>query len=262
VLRIPKKPLVYFLIVLLPFVLLFFSQNLFIPFKSGVVSLSSRPLQIVLVPFREIKKILFYHKTYNDYELLKKEIDPLKQRLLNQEQMVKENARLVEILNLKRASTFRFVAANVIMRDPTNWASAIIVDKGRKHGIQQGMPVITPLGVVGKVAEVGEKLSKVTLLIDPRFSVAAVIERTREQGLASGTLRGSCRMQYLPVTADVNVGDEVITSSLSSFFPEGLLVGRIVSVQESFTSPTLECLIKPAVPLSRIEEVMVILSRE
>jgi rod shape-determining protein MreC len=257
-----KKTLVYLLIAVVPFVFLFFSQNHFINFKAGVVASSSWPVQVVLFPFRELKKIIFYHQTYADYEQLKKDIDPLKQLLLNQDQVVKENLRLAELLDFKRASPFRSVAAKVIMRDPTNWAAVIIIDKGAKQGIKQGMPVVTPTGVVGKITEVGQELSKVTLLTDPRFSVAAVIERTREQGLVSGTLRGNCRLQYLPVTADVVVGDYVITSNLSSFFSEGLRVGRIVSVQESFTSPTFECLIKPAVPHSRIEEVIVILSRE
>ena len=245
-----------------PFVLLFFNQNLFVPLKTGIVDLSSGPIQLALIPFREIKKVIFYHKTYDDLEKLKKEIDPLKQRLLEQEQMVKENARLAEILGLKKAARSPVLVSKVVMRDPTNWAAAVIIDKGWDHGIRQGMPVITPVGVIGKIAEVGNKLSKVTLLTDPRFSVAAVVERTREQALVSGTLQGSCRVQYLPVTADVVPGDQVITSGLSTFFPEGLLVGRILRVQESFTSPTLECLLKPAVPLSRIEEVIVVLSHE
>lgn len=260
--KVSKKILVYALIAILPFVLLFFNQNLFVRFKAEVVAPSSWPVEVVLFPFREMKKILFYHQTYANYERLKKEVDPLKQRLLNQDQMAKENDRLAALLDFKRTVSFVSVAARVVMRDPTNWAAVFIIDKGFKSGIRQGMPVVTPLGVVGKIVEVGERLSKVTLLTDPRFSVAAVIERTREQGLVSGTLRGSCRMQYLPVTADVEQGDNIVTSKLSSFFPEGLLVGRIVSVQESFTSPTLECLVKPAVPLSRIEEVLVILSRE
>ncbi len=257
-----KKTLAYLLIAVVPFVFLFFNQNAFVHFKAEIVASSSWPVQAMLFPFRELKKIVFYHQTYAEYEKLKKEINPLKQRLFDQEQMIKENARLGDLLDFKKRSSFASVAAKVIMRDPTNWAAVIIIDKGARQGIKQGMPVITPLGVVGKIAEAGERLSKVTLLTDPRFSVAAVIERTREQGLASGTLRGSCRMQYLPVTADVEVGDNVLTSSISSFFPESLRVGRIVSIQESFTSPTFECVIKPAVPLSRIEEVLVVLSHE
>jgi rod shape-determining protein MreC len=166
------------------------------------------------------------------------------------------------LLDLKKRSVFPSIVANIIVRDPTNWAAVVLIDKGSKHGIRQGMPVVTPLGIVGKVAEVGERISKVTLLTDPRFSVAAVIGRTREQGLVSGTLRGLCRIQYLPVSADVKAGDSIVTSKISSFFPPGLTVGQVVKVEESFTSPTLECLVRPAVVLSQIEEVLVVLSHD
>lgn len=257
-----KKPLVYLLFLLVPFAFLFLNQDLFINFKTGIVTSNSWSVQVLLFPFQEAKKIIFYHKTYNDYEKLRSEVDPLKQHLLLQEEALKENARFRELLDFKKKSLFPSIAANVIMRDPTNWAAAIIVDKGYKHGVRQGMPVVTPLGVVGKIAEVGERISKVTLLTDPRFGVAAAIERTREQGLVSGTLRGICRMQYLPVSADVKIGDTIITSKISSFFPPGLMIGKVINVEESFTSPTLECLVKPAVALSQIEEVIIVLSHE
>ena len=257
-----KKPFVYFLFLVVPFLFLFIAQSLFIGFKTGVVSSNAWAIQILLFPFQEIKKIVFYHKTYADYEKLRSDVDPLKQHLLVQEEAIAENARLRTLLDFKKKSIFPSIAANVIMRDPTNWAAVVIIDKGYKHGVRQGMPVVTPLGIVGKIAEVGERISKVTLLTDPRFSVAATIERTREQGLISGTLRGICRMQYLPVSADIKVGDVILTSKISSFFPPGLMIGTVVSTEESFTSPTLECLVKPTVALSQVEEVMVVLSHE
>lgn len=257
-----KKPLVYFLFLLVPFLFLFLAQTIFVGFKTGVVSSNAWAIQVLLFPFQEIKKIIFYHKTYSDHEKLRKEIDPLKQHLLLQEEAIKENARFRDLLGFKKRSVFPSLAANVIMRDPTNWAAVVIIDKGHKHGVRQGMPVVTPLGVVGKIAEVGERISKVTLLTDSRFSVAATIERTREQGLVSGTLRGICRMQYLPVSADIKVGDTILTSKISSFFPPGLMIGTVVSIEENFASPTLECLVRPAVALSQIEEVLVVLSHE
>lgn len=257
-----KKPSIYFSFLLVPFLFLFIAQTLFVSFKTGVVSSNAWAIQILLFPFQEIKKIVFYHKTYNDYEKLRKETDPLKQHVLLQEEAIRENERLRALLDLKQRSSFPSIAASVIMRDPTSWAAVVIIDKGSRHGVRQGMPVVTPRGVVGKIAEVGERISKVTLLTDPRFSVAATIERTREQGLVSGTLRGICRMQYLPVGADVKVGDTILTSKISSFFPPGLMIGMVVNVEESLSSPTLDCLVKPAAALSEIEEVMVVLSHE
>lgn len=256
-----KKALIYFLIATTAFICLFLPQQLFSNLKTDILQTSSWPIQVALFPFREIRKILFYHKTYNEYQVFKKQVEPLVQQAWQQEEVLKENARLRALLDFKRQSSFSLTAAHVLMRDPANWSAAIIIDKGKKQGVRQGMPVVTSSGVVGKVSEVGDQLAKVTLLTDSRFSVAASLERTRDQGVVSGTLRGTCRLQYLPVTSDVQVGDIVVTSKISSFFPEGLLIGRIIDVQENLASPTLDCLIKPAVVFSQLEEVFVVIDR-
>lgn len=223
-----------------------------------VVEVSSGPLKVVLIPFREIKKIFTYRRTYNRYIVLKREIDTLRRSLLEQEEIIREHKRYEDLLRLKKDFVFSALAANVVARDPSSWSSAVIIDKGKSSGIEKGMPVISGVGVVGKVIEVGESVSKVMLLTDPRFSVAALIQRNREQGLVSGSLQGYARMQQISAEADIQIGDHVITSKLSSFFPGGLLLGKVVDVREGLSSPTLECLIEPAVRLSQIEEVLVI----
>ena len=189
---------------------------------------------------------------------LKKEVDSLKSRLIGQEEVFLENNRYKKLLGFKTELVFSSVVANVIGRDPSNWNAAFIIDKGEIQGLKQGMPVVSALGVIGKVAEVSKKTSKVILLIDPNFSVAAVIERSREGGLVSGTLQGMCRMRYLSSSANIEIGDKVVTSKLSSSFPEGLLIGEVVAIEESQNSPAIECLVEPAVGLSQIEEVIVI----
>ena len=136
----------------------------------------------------------------------------------------------------------------------------MIIDKGQANGIRQGMPVVNALGVVGKIAEVGQDSSKVVLLTDPQFSVAALIQRPRESGLVSGTLQGVCRMRYIRTVAKIHIGDKVITSKLSSSFPEGLLIGEIISINNHPSKPAVEALIKPSVTFSQIEEILVILN--
>jgi rod shape-determining protein MreC len=84
------------------------------------------------------------------------------------------------------------------------------------------------------------------------------VQRTRESGLLTGSLGGLCRLAYLTEKADVKVGDRIITSRLSSSFPEGILIGVVEDVQASENSHTVECLVEPAVDLSQIEEVIVI----
>ena len=104
--------------------------------------------------------------------------------------------------------------------------------------------------------------SKVVLLTDTQFSVAALVQRPRESGLVTGTLQGLLRMRYLNEGAKILIGDIVVTSKLSTSFPEGLLVGEVVRIERKTNMPSLECFIRPSVPLSQIEEVLVILTEE
>ncbi len=189
---------------------------------------------------------------------LRNQTDLLKAKVIRLQEMNMEAGRLGAISDYRRQQTFTTVVANVIGRDPSSWNASLILDKGSAHFVKVGMPVLSPLGVVGKVIEVGKTTSKAILLSDPNFSVAAVVSRTRENGLLTGTLQGICRLQYLTDNADVKVGDKVVTSKLSSTFPEGLFIGTIVDVQAAANSHTVECLVSPAVDLSILEEVVIL----
>ncbi len=227
--------------------------------KMQVVEVSSWPMKIVLFPINEMKKLLTYHSTYNECKHLREEVAYLRERLIGLEEVLEENRRYKTLLNFQRSLVYSSLPANVIGRDPDEWTSLIIIDRGHNEGVKVGMPVVMPLGVVGKVVETGKHVSKVMLLIDSNFSVAAVDKRSRETGVVTGTLGGRCRMRYISQDADIQVNDKIVTSKISASFPEGLLIGEVISVIKSPSSPTLECLIEPAVPLSRLEEVLVIL---
>jgi len=89
--------------------------------------------------------------------------------------------------------------------------------------------------------------------------VAALVRRPGESGLVSGTLQGTCRMTYLNPSADIRKGDQVITSQLSSSFPESLLIGHITQIHNDPETQQMGCTVEPAVSFSQIEEVLVIL---
>lgn len=259
-LRRTPKNLIYLCLLLVPFLVFFFRSDTLAPLKFKFVRVMNVPIKIISFPFYEAKKILFYHRTFNEYQRLREEVSALKARLVGQDELVAENLRLERLLTFKRSLVYPSVTASVIGRDPSGWSSSMIIDRGRDDGIRQGMPVINALGVVGKIAEVSEQNSKVVLLTDPQFSVAALIQGSREIGLVTGSLQGEiCRMRFISSDAQINVGDKVITSKLSTSFPEGLLVGEVVRIIGNPQEPSIECIIKPAVVLSQVEEVLVIL---
>lgn len=257
--RKKTKLLIYLGLAAIACLALFARLPLIPSLKFAAVDTLSLPLKVIVLPFEEVKKILSYHYSFHEKLRLQKEVGMLRARLTAMDEVMRQNTRLERLLNFKQ-KLHSAVAANIVSRDLANWNSAVIIDKGSKDGIAVGMPVVDASGVVGKVVEVIGHRSKVILISDPSFSVSAMVKRSREVGLVSGTLTEQCRMRYLASDAEVQVGDEVVTSKLSSSFPEGLLIGWVISVETSAGNSFPTCLIKPAAPLSQIEEVLVILS--
>lgn len=257
--RKTTKYIVYVIILLIPFFLFFSRPQFFHNLKLKIVYLLTRPIEVLSIPIKEARKILYYHHTFEEYKKLSKEVGALRSRLVGLEEIVKENARLEKLLKFQRNSVYFSVLAHVIGRNPSYWNSAIVIDKGSLDGIKQGYPVINESGVIGKIAEVGLKTSKVILLSDPEFSVAALAQESREHGLISGSLSGQCRMRYMNAEARIIKGEKILTSQLSSSFPSGLLIGEVVDIYESSKDASWEGIVAPAASLAQIEEVLVIL---
>ncbi|MBF0489707.1 MAG: rod shape-determining protein MreC [Candidatus Omnitrophica bacterium] len=255
-LRKHLKNLIYVVIFIIPLAILFLHPKT--PRSSVLLDLASRPVGWFQAPVFELKKLFYFRETYDDYMKQRKQVEALKARLLYLQESIDESSRYGTMAEFRRKQDYSSMLAHVIGRDPSNWNASLIIDKGQKDGLKVGLPVVSILGVVGRVFETGDHTAKVVLLSDPSFSVAALVQRTRESGLLTGSLGGICRLAYLTDQADVKVGDRVITSKLSSAFPEGILIGIVEDVQASENSHTVECLVQPAVDLSQIEDVLVI----
>jgi rod shape-determining protein MreC len=170
------------------------------------------------------------------------------------------NQRLNKLLGFIQDSPIALSAARVIGRDPSNWYQTLIIDKGSGDGLQVDMGVMTTLGVVGRVIKVKPKLAQVLLMVDRNSAIAALVERTRDEGIVQGDDRDRIFMKYLPLTAEVGVGDRIITSGLAGFFPKGLWIGTVVDVVKEETDLFKRLQIRPVVDFSKLEEVLIITS--
>jgi rod shape-determining protein MreC len=114
------------------------------------------------------------------------------------------------------------------------------------------------LGLVGRVNEVTALTSKVTLINDPNISVSAMLQRSRQEGLVSGTLGNYLIMRYLPEDVDAKVGDIVVTSGLNELYPKGVLIGTVAEINKEFSGLSRYAIVRPAVTLSGVEELLII----
>lgn len=168
-----------------------------------------------------------------------------------------ENARLRALLGFKQQLPYRSLAARIVGRDPSQWFSTVLVDRGASEGVQRDDPVITSDGVVGHVVEAVGTAARVLLVADPRSAVSVVLERSREVGVAVGQGQTLLKVTYLSRDADVRPGDLVLTSGLGPIYPRGLPLGTVVSV--SRTTMFQEAVIRPTSDLGHLEDVLIVL---
>lgn len=194
-------------------------------------------------------------------ETLKKEIQALQ---ADNNRLVEDNLRyqrLSDLLEAQEKAKETMLLANVVGHDPTTWSNVLLVDRGTDEQIGKDMVVVSADGLVGHVIQASPGASKVLLLTDFRHSVDALIQRTRDRGVVVGRDRTSCLMKYIPLDADVQVGDRVITSGMGGLFPKGLVIGTITHVVKREVDLYQEALIRPSADLRRLEEVFVIVKR-
>ncbi len=149
-----------------------------------------------------------------------------------------DNIRLQRVLDFKEASSHDMIPCDVVSRNISGWWNTVRIGKGLKAGIQENRAVISPDGLVGRTTEVAAQTSEVLLLSDPACRVSAKLGRINVFGLVRGTgstLKGhpKARMEFINKDAEVKVGDEVVTSGLSSAggeFPKGVHIGYVEKV--------------------------------
>jgi len=212
------------------------------------------------------KNVVNVNKIKDENRLLQDEISSLKNNSVMIEELQLENERLREMLNFKeRSYYYDLEGAKVIGRNPSNWFETILIDKGKYNDIEVDMAVVTDKGLVGRIIETGDRWSKVLLIIDPKSSVSAMIQRTRDNGIIKGqiepTNKGYCEMVYLPLDSNVLPGDLVISSGLGEIFPKGLVIGEVEEIEQQENELLKIAIIKPEVDFQRLEEVFIIIKK-
>jgi rod shape-determining protein MreC len=172
------------------------------------------------------------------------------------------NTRLRNLLNFQKTPNNQVLAAEVIGKDPSGWFKTVIIDKGKAEGLQKGLPVVLPQGVVGQVIEVSSHYSKVMLIIDRNSAVDALVQRSRARGIIKGSSADQCRFEFVLRKHDVQIGDTVIASGLDGVYPKGLLIGRVSDLGGRKSDIFYDISVAPFVDYETLEEVLVILGPE
>jgi rod shape-determining protein MreC len=195
---------------------------------------------------------------------LRQEVDELKQQVAQLQEDAREAQRLRGMLSLGERLPVKSVAAQVIGRDVSIWFQSVMINRGRRDGVESGAAVITPGGLVGRIIEVGPLSSRVQLITDERSGTGAaigVLGESRGVGVVVGSNEALCKMRYVPGSEPVREGETVFTTGQDRIYPRGIPVGRVLSVQRGSAMVSHDITIEPAARLNRLEEVLVLLGR-
>ena len=199
-----------------------------------------------------------YNELQEENESLRAELDSVENERADNEVLRSENDWLKKFLDLKNKNPdFELTDADIISFEAGNYSTVLTLNRGTVHGIKKNMPVITPDGVLGYVSETGLDWCKVTSIIESTSKVAVYTDRTGVIGTVEGdpNLRadGKCVMSYA-ADADIKVGDRVYTSGTGSIYPDGLLIGKIISVDADEATRKLVAKVEPAVDFTTVEK--------
>lgn len=268
----PKKLLTFALVVsavLTPFV--FFSTPLR-PWKTNA-RLATLPHDLFIYPLEQlwfgsvtflsnsVDKYVGLIDASNENAQLKAELNGMKTRLLSYDEQVLENERLRSLLEFSKRTDRRLLPAEVVGHSTFGQFESLRISRGRHHGVNIGMPVVTAEGVVGKIIRTGEFFSDVQLLVDSDFHLDVLLQRTRIRGVISGADRTECNLN-LHRRVEIRIGDTIITSGIVGGFPKGLPVGKVKRISYDAENVAQRITIEPWIDHNRLEEVTVIFSAD
>ena len=207
---------------------------------------------------------LHYHELEDRVAELEAQVAQMDEENRQAQTALDENQRLRTLLELRQAHRdFTFESATITGRTTTSWSSTLTLSKGASSGIEKDMCVVTENGyLVGVVTETGANWCTVATLIDPSVNMGATAVRTEDSAILASDLdtmaQGCCKLSYLSASAQLETGDQVMTSGMGGVYPSGLIVGNVT--ETDVTSSGMECyaVVEPSAHLDELSQVFVI----
>ena len=249
--------------------LMFFSTQ-FTPWDNGTGSRTATLIQDLSYPFAWIwheastglenaweRYVNLSGKSRENFTL-KQEVTTLKAQMLDYEERILEVNRLRQLTGFAQTLADKYVAAEVLTGQRALPFKTIRISRGTMDGIKVGMPVLATEGAVGRVIRSGFKFSDVQLLVDYDSNIDVLVQRNRIRGVLGGYANENCRL-HLQRSAEVRIGDTLVTSGIVGSFPKGVPVGKVIRISFETDNVSQIITVEPWVDSRRLEEVIVLL---
>ena len=189
----------------------------------------------------------------------RQEIQLLESENIYLKELERENNILREALNISQNIRSVKEVALISGKDIQGFQDWVLINKGSGHGIEKNMTVLSSEGaLVGKISEVEPSFSKVMLIIYKDSVVAAIIEKSRAEGLIKRSGKGGLFMDFISNIEKIEIGEKIFTSGMDNVYPKGILIGEIETIDSSENQLFQKIIITPKVNFSKLEEVIII----
>jgi rod shape-determining protein MreC len=179
----------------------------------------------------------------------------MENQFLRAELSTADRARALIVFQERTQS--RTLAARVIGTGAGAGSQVVFVDRSSVEGVEKGMAVITPDGIVGKVIAAFPTASQVVLITDPAFAAGVISQKNRVHGILKGQGSGLCRIDRVQAEEKVEVGEWFYTSGDDRVFPKGIPAGQVKAVHPG--GAFQEILLEPSGRRNGIEELLIVL---
>ncbi len=232
-----------------------------------VVSTAMYPFQrAMLLPRDGIQYVTEFleakTQSQQEAEQLQRQRIQMAQATTQAAQLAAENAQLRRLLGASERLQTPAVLVQVLYEARDAFTHRLIVDKGTRAGVADGMPVIDDGGVVGQVVRTTPVSAEVALLTDRAQSIPVQVLRNGLRGITTGgEISGRLSLRFLAADVDVKEGDTLVTSGLDGVYPEGLPVAVVEKVERDASAGFARILCKPVAGLDRYRHFLVLQSK-
>lgn len=187
----------------------------------------------------------------------------VQERLQRLEGLQQENTRLRDLLEASQRLEQRVMVAELLSVDLDPYKQEVLINKGSRHDVRMGQPMIDARGVMGQVVRVNPLHATAILISDPSHALPVQVARNGLRTLAVGTgTPERLELRHIPNSADIEVGDTVSTSGLGQRFPPDYPVAEVTVVERVPGEPFARVEARPLAGLDSSREVLLVWTSE
>jgi rod shape-determining protein MreC len=196
----------------------------------------------------------------SDNRKLRQQVQALRNRVGQTTTLEDEVKRLRDVLGLSFVGNLKTVPAQVITGAPGNFDNTLEIDRGTSNGLARGMPVVSNLGLIGRVIDVSKHSATVLLITDPVSNVAVRLPASNATGVASGHAGlNTLSVSFVNPDAQLARDENVVTAGQKDgLYPPDIPVGTVVSAAKTPGANQYDVTVRPYANLARVEFVQVV----